>query len=170
MWLLLIFSSFIALIAIVFSIHLLVPMLLGAPFVRTRKGGRKAMFELARIKTGELVVDLGSGDGQLLIEAAQKGAKCIGYEINPWLVYVSRSRVKKLGLQDKIKIIKKSLWRADVSQADVILLFGIVHIMPRLEKKLQAELRSGARVVSFTFSFPHWVAKNSRENVKLYLK
>lgn len=153
---------------IVVAVIILVPMISGAPYVRTDKRVIEIMMKLSRIQPGERVIDLGSGDGVLLISAAQLGAHATGYEINPLLVASSRKRFSKLGLD--IQIYKKSLWKADVSQADVILLFGIMHIMPSLEKKLRAELKPGARVVSQTFSFPNWKPSTIENEVYLYVQ
>lgn len=128
------------------------------------------MLNLAAIKAGSQVVDLGSGDGILLIEAAKLGAQATGYEINPFLVAKSQISAKNQGLEDKVKIYKQSFWGADLSQFDIVLLFGITHIMPKLEKKLRHELKPGAIVVSYTFKFPHWPAEKVENNVYLYIQ
>lgn len=158
-----------ALVLMVGAVMLLIPMLVGAPFLRSDTATRKVMLACANITEGELVIDLGSGDGILVVESAKRGARAIGYEINPLLVARSKQLIKKSGLLDA-SIRQKSLWDADVSQADVILLFGISHIMPRLEKKLRAELKSGARVVSQTFFFPHWEPTRTEGRVRLYVQ
>ena len=156
-------------ILIIAAWQILKPMLVGAPFVRTNKQARDRMFEAAQIKKGERVVDLGSGDGTLVIAAAAYGGKIIGYEINRLLVWQSRRRIRKLGLTNAV-IYRQSFWKADVSDTDVVLLFGITHIMSRLEKKLLHELPSGARVVSHVFTFPHWETVFSEDGIHVYVK
>ena len=115
------------------------------------------------------MIDLGSGDGTLVMEAAKRGAVVTGYEINIFLVWKSRVKIRRKNIRNA-NIKHKSLWKADVSQADVILLFGIPHMMARLENKLMRELPKGARVVSFTFAFPNWQPVKEKDNVRLYVK
>lgn len=172
MYYLLFYGTIILIVLVVFFVIrlVLIPQIFGAPFLRSSKKTRAIMFELADIKEDELVIDLGSGDGVILIEAAEKGARAIGYEINPFLVSRSRIAIKTNKLEDKVTVFKKSFWSADLSQADVIMLFGISHIMPQLYKKLQRELKPGARVISNTFTFPKWQPEKVSDNVKLYRK
>ena len=114
------------------------------------------MIELAKIKKGEKVYDLGSGDGRLVIMAAKKGARAIGFEINPFLVLISWVRILLAGVRKNAKIKWRNFWGQDISDADVVLLYLITQYMERMEKKLKAELKPGARVVSYTFKFPTW--------------
>lgn len=158
-------------IVMIFVVWLvLIPHLFGAPFLRSGKKTRKVMFELAQVKPGELIADLGSGDGVFLIEAAHLGARAIGYEINPFLVAKSRLAIRQHKLEHLASVKKQNLWSADLSQVDVVMVFGIMHIMPQLYKKLQRELKPGARVISNTFTFPKWKPVREKENVRLYVK
>jgi SAM-dependent methyltransferase len=169
MWLL-ILPLVIAASAVILSLVLLVPMLIGAPYVRTNRNSVKTVFELAKIAASDNVVDLGSGDGQLLLQAAQAGAQSVvGYEINPLLVFLSRRKFRRLGLV-QVQVQWQSFWPADLTQQTVVLLFGISHIMNRLEKKLLAELPAGARAVSVAFKFPHWPVAAEKDNIRLYVK
>jgi predicted RNA methylase len=115
------------------------------------------MLELATVKPGETVYDLGCGDGRVLITAAQRyNAKAVGIEISDKLVQQATERVAHLGLQDRIKVVEGDLRGADLSGADVVVIYLMTlsneEIRPRLEKLL----RPGARVVSYSYPVPNW--------------
>ena len=120
----------------------------GAPFVPSKRSTADAMISLAHIKKGDTVYDLGSGNGKLLLLAAQKGAHAIGYEINPLLVLLSNMR----GTRTRWK----NFWNADIHDADVIFVYLLPWKMDRLTKKLQQELKPGTTIVSNSFIFPGW--------------
>ena len=141
----------------------------GAPFVPTDKLTLERMITLAEIKPGEKLVDLGSGDGRIIIAAAMLGAIAHGFEINPLLVLWSRWKIKKAGLSDRAFVHWKSFWRADLSEFDIVMLFGITGIIGQLEVKLKAELKDGSRVISNTFKFPNWEPEKV-QNVFVYKK
>lgn len=157
-------------IAVIFLINLSLPFFGGAPYVPTPQKRVKKMLELAQLKPGEKLVDLGSGDGRILIEAAKLGAEAIGYEIDPFLVLKSKKEIKKQGLENKIKIYRRSFWQADLKEADVVTFYGITGIMKRMEKKLLKELKPGARVCCYVFSFPKWKPINYDSGIFLYRK
>jgi SAM-dependent methyltransferase len=141
----------------------------GAPFVRSSENKLPDILELAEVKPGEMVADLGSGDGTLVLEFAKKGAKSIGYEINPLLYIWSRLLIKKNNLEHTALVSKNSFWNVNFSDFDVITIYGIDYIMPELEKKLGKELKPGARIVCNTFKFPNWQPKKSKNDVHLYI-
>ncbi len=128
----------------------------GAPFVPTMANTVEEMIKSAQIKPGEKLVDLGSGDGRILIAAAKAGAIAHGYEINPLLVLWSRYKIKKAGLKERAFVHWKNFWLVNFSEYDVVTLFGITGIMQRLESKLKTELKPGSRVISNIFKFPNW--------------
>jgi hypothetical protein len=143
----------------------------GAIFVPTPDEAVKAMMQLAHIHSDDIVMDLGSGDGKLLIAAAKSGAKkAVGYEIQRWLVNKSRNSATAENLENKIEVVCRSFWHADVSNTTVILLYQISYAMKGLEEKLQKELPVGARVVSNGFKFPNWKENNRIGNVRLYIR
>lgn len=140
----------------------------GAVFVPTSRAKVEVMMKLANIQPGVIAADVGSGDGRLVIAMARAGAIAHGYEINPLLVWWSRRRIRKVGLQDRAFIHRQDFWKVDFSQFSVVTVFGIGHIMRRLNKKLAAELKPGARVISYAFGFPNWTEIRRERGVYLY--
>ena len=126
--------------------------LLGAPYVPIRRRDSPALLDLAGLKPGQTLVDLGSGDGQLLRLAASRGIRGIGYEINPFMVLVSRLvcwRYRRL-----IKIHLANLWQIRLPPADAVYVFLMPRFMDRLDRKLSAEIRRPTRVISYVFEIP----------------
>lgn len=125
---------------------------IGAPWLPLRRRDLPDGFALADIKSSDTVIDLGSGDGRLLVEAAKRGATLIGYELNPFLVWWSRRKL--LVFSDRAKIYRQNLLNADLSQASVIYIFGITSIMPDVARKVVSECKPGTRIISFAFELP----------------
>jgi cyclopropane fatty-acyl-phospholipid synthase-like methyltransferase len=140
----------------------------GAHYVPTSHEKIVRMLRLAQLLPGERLVDIGSGDGRLVIEAAQEGAKAYGFELNPILVWWSHRKIRAAQLVNA-EIYWKDFWRQDFSDFDVVTVYGIPHIMGLLEKKLLRELRPGARVVSNSFPFPTWKGQ-AEGGVFVYVK
>jgi len=114
------------------------------------------MLDMAHVKAGETVYDLGSGDGRVLIAAVQKfGAKAVGIEIDPDLCEKAKVRVKLLGLEDRISIIHGSVLRTDLRPADVVTMYFLTLSNEKLRPSLE-KLRPGTRVVSFQFPIRGW--------------
>ena len=142
----------------------------GAIYVPSSDEKMKIMMKYAAINPGERVIDLGSGDGRLVIAAAQEDAYAVGVELHVHMIRVSRQKIAELNLEDHAEIKKENLWKTDVSDYDVIFVYGVTYMMNRLEKKLLAELKKGARVVSNNYQFPHWKPVKEKGNVRLYIK
>jgi len=159
-----------SLLILVFTIYILLrPLVNGAVYFPTSQANLKVILELADIKTGQKIVDLGSGDGRILIALAKAGVEARGYEINPFLVWKSRLAIKKAGFQDKAFVHWRSFWREDLGSFDVVIVYGIPYIMKKLEKKLKKELRPAAKVISNIYQFPGWSPRLSQNRVYLYL-
>ena len=126
----------------------------GVPFAKTPYRAIKKIINALDIKEGQIVYDLGCGDGRFLFAAAKAGAKAIGFEISP-AVYLKAKIIKLLTLS-KAKIKYKNFYSANLADADIIFCFLVDSVMPRVEKKLKAELKPGAKVVSYGFFFPNW--------------
>jgi ribosomal protein L11 methylase PrmA len=115
------------------------------------------MLEAANVTKDDIVYDLGSGDGRILIAAAQQfKAKAVGIEINPTLVAETRERVEKLGLSALIKVEQAHLMEADLSPATVVTVYLLSSSNEQLKPKFEKELKAGARVVSHDFQFRGW--------------
>ncbi|RJQ13543.1 hypothetical protein C4553_03295 [Candidatus Parcubacteria bacterium] len=142
----------------------------GAPYLPTPKRTIKKAVELAGIKEGSRVADIGAGDGRFLIEAAGAGASGVGYEINPWLVLLANFNIKRVGVGDKVSVKWRSFWKADLSEYDVVFVYGITNIMNKLAKKLDAELKPGAIVIAHAFPLPSWKEQNKENPLYLYKK
>lgn len=162
-------------ILIVLTIGLFVTLLIviyfatrGAPYARTDPETLKQMISVSGIKKGEKIVDIGSGDGTIVISFAQSGAEAHGFEFNPVLVYLSRRKIRKLGLEKKAFIHLADFWRKNYSEFDVIVVYGIFYIMERLEKKLKKEIKPTARVLTNHFAFPTWKPNKKQGRVSLY--
>jgi len=143
-------------------------VLSGAPFVPTKVSGVKTMLACCETGPGRKMADIGSGDGRIVMAFARTGAEAHGYEINPLLVWWSRRRIKVAKLETRAFIHWIDLWRVDYSPYDTVTLFGVTHIMKRLEKKLRRELKPGAHVVSIAFRFPTWEPSKTVEHVYVY--
>jgi len=158
-----------AILVLLWLIFLLSPALFGGqPFVPTDYNVVKQMIKLASIKAGDMVVDLGSGDGRILLAAAQMGAQSIGYEINPGLVWYSRFKLWQSHVGSRAKVYNKNFWPADLSRASVVTVYGFSTLMPRLAQKLRRELKPGSRVVSFHYQFGDWSAQTRIGQIYLY--
>lgn len=142
-------------------------VLFGAPYLPTSASTAAEMLRLAGLKPGEKLADLGSGDGRLLIAAARAGAEAEGWEINPALWLLSLWNIHRAGVGALVRL--GSYWH-DRVDADVVTLFLIRTQMKRMRRKLLAELKPGARVVSYIFEFPDWPkAGETERGAKLYV-
>lgn len=145
------------LLFVIFFLYMCIASIIGAPFVPTRNPAAAAMIRLASIKKGDRVYDLGSGDGKLLLLAAQKGARATGFEINPLLVLFSNLRGAHTRWQN--------FWKADIRDADVLFIYLLPWKMDRLAEKLKKECTKGTLVVSNSFIFPNWkILRQDRAN------
>jgi len=130
-----------------------------APFVQTPVEVAKRMIQLADLKPGQTLFDLGAGDGRLVILAAQHtGASAVGVEMRDDLVERARSEIKRLSLEDRVKMIHGDLFNVDLSEADVVTLYLTTSGNERLRPKLEHELKKGAKVISHDFKVGNWKA------------
>jgi predicted RNA methylase len=114
------------------------------------------MLEAARVTPADVVYDLGSGDGRIVIAAVQKfGARAVGVEIMPDLCRKARERIVSLGLSDRARIVEGSALRVDLSPASVVTMFFLTNSNERLRPALE-KLRTGTRVVSNEFPVRGW--------------
>lgn len=119
------------------------------------------MLDLAKVTATDTVVDLGSGDGRLVIAAAKRGATARGVEYNPDMVRLSRERAYAAGVQARATFVEGDMFEADISDATVMAVFLLTENMRRLQPKFLA-LRPGTRIVSNTFAIPEWPPDDRR--------
>ena len=128
-----------------------------APYIPTPQAVVEKMLEAGRVKPGDMVYDLGSGDGRVVITAAQKfGARAVGVELRADLCRIASERIKALGLDDRVRMVQGSALRIDLSQADVVTMFLLTSSNERLKPSLEKYLKPGARVVSNQFQIKGW--------------
>ena len=161
---------FIILLALFRVLQLVYISTQGAFYATSNDDRIKNLIRLAKIKNGEKVVDLGCGDGRVVIALAKAGAKVDGVEIDPYYYLKAKKNVEKANLNDKAKILKRNFWNMNLSEYDVIVVYGISYIMRKLEKKLQREMKSDARVISVYYRFPTWKEEEREGEVWLYRK
>jgi ubiquinone/menaquinone biosynthesis C-methylase UbiE len=128
-----------------------------APYIPSPQVVVEGMLEAAHVKPGEMVYDLGSGDGRIIITAAQKfQARAVGVELRGDLYRATLARIRRLGLEDRVKLIHGNLLNVDLSPADVVTLYLLTSSNERLRPNLEKYLKPGARVVSNDFEIHGW--------------
>ncbi len=140
-----------------------------SPWWRTNSKRSKLICKLAKVTDKDIVYDLGSGDGTLLITAAKEfGARAVGVEIDPFRVWYSRLACLLTGQSKKVKIMRKNFFAADIRDATVIFMYLIPKALARLRPKLLAELKPGTRVITFVYKIDLPVIREDLKN-EIYL-
>jgi cyclopropane fatty-acyl-phospholipid synthase-like methyltransferase len=128
------------------------------------------MLEIADVSENDTLIDLGSGDGRIIIEAAKKhGATTIGIEADPLRVIWSRLRVRSNGLQEKVNVVWGNFFSNDISKATVVTVYQGQDINKKLIKKLEKELEPGTLIVSYYFTFDGWIPQKKDPETDVYL-
>jgi SAM-dependent methyltransferase len=128
-----------------------------APFVTTPADVVDRMLALARTGPADYVVDLGSGDGRIVIAAARKfGARGLGLELDPKLVAQSKDNARAAGVEGRAEFRVEDVLRADFSQATVVTVYLLPGLMAQLSPVFLDGLHPGARIVTHAFVFPSW--------------
>jgi len=128
-----------------------------APYVPSPEFVIRKMLELAELRSGEKLYDLGSGDGRIVITAARDfNAEAFGIEIKEDLVIKSTQRVKELGLESSVHIIHGNFLEVDFCDADVVTAYLTTSANAQVKPRLEQQLRLGARVVSHDYEIPGW--------------
>ena len=107
-------------------------------------------------KNVEKLIDLGSGDGRIVIAAAKNGFACTGVELNIWLVLYSKIAAGFLGLRQNATFQRLDLWKTDLSEYDKIVIFGVAEMMPTLRDKLLKEMKEESKIIACRFPIPNW--------------
>ena len=130
-----------------------------APFITTPPDVVERMLRFAAVGPADVVVDLGSGDGRIVIDAARKfGARGIGIELDPALVQKSRELVREANLAGRVSIVQGDVLQADISGASVVTVYLLPSLISRLQPRFIGELKPGTRIVSHAFYMTGWKA------------
>lgn len=134
------------------------------PYVPTREEVVAGMLKLGGVKPGDVVYDLGCGDGRIVITAAQTfGTRGVGIDINPVRIEEAQANAKRAGVTDKVKFIEQDLFEANISEASVVMLYLLPSINLKLLPKLLSDLKPGTRIVSHSFDMGDWKAQKEME-------
>lgn len=133
------------------------------PYVPTPREVVEGMLDMAALKPGERLIDLGSGDGRIPRAAAQRGAYALGVEINAGLVARARALTRLDGLEERARFVRDDLFTVSLRDADVVTLYLLPDVNERLKPKILNEMKAGARVVSHAFDMGDWPPEENRE-------
>ncbi|XP_068555797.1 adenine nucleotide translocase lysine N-methyltransferase isoform X1 [Anas acuta] len=138
-----------------------VPLHLQVPYMPSSAQQVANVMALLRGRSGK-TADLGSGDGRLVLEAHKQGLRpAVGYELNPWLLWLAKYRARKAGCHGQVSFLKQDLWKANLSDCYNVTVFLAPSVKPPLAAKLLAELPDEARVVAGRFPFPSWTPSST---------
>ena len=127
------------------------------PFVPTPERVVEKMLEVAKVGPRDVVYDLGSGDGRIVIAAAKKhGARAVGIDIDPERIKEARDNARRAGVSDRVEFRQEDLFKADFREATVVTMYLLTGVNQKLRPKLLAELKPGTRIVSHAFDMGDW--------------
>jgi SAM-dependent methyltransferase len=160
-------KSFFRCVAAVLALHAAAPSFaqdlddskdnIAGPYVPTPWVIVEEMLKLADIRGGDVVYDLGSGDGRLVITAAKRfGARGVGVELQTELVEMARIGAKHEGVADRVKFVQGDLFETDIKEASVVMLYLLPRFVTRLVPRFRAELKAGTRIVSHDYPLAPW--------------
>lgn len=133
-----------------------VPRELDVPYVPTPQAVVDKMLEMAEVKSGDVLIDLGSGDGRIPITAAQKyGVTALGVDLNPVRVNEAKANAERAGVADKVTFREEDLFKTDLSKATVITMYLLSRVNMELRPALM-KLKPGTRIVSHAFDMGDW--------------
>jgi predicted RNA methylase len=162
--------AIIMLIIIIIVIIIAFPHLKGAPWIPSRMKKVREILSLAEIKPGEVVYDLGCGDGRILVSAVRKfQANAVGIEINLILFLWCQFLISVLGLRKRIKLIYGNFFKEDLSNADIVICYLLQETNDKLEEKLINELKPSTRILSNSFSFHNLKVIKEDSEKKIYI-
>lgn len=142
-----------------------------APWWRTSKKTARAMCKLAKVKKGDLIYDLGSGDGTALMIASKEfGANGVGVEIDPVRNLASILLLKLNGVLDKVKVIRGNFFEQNLQKADVVFVYLVPKTLDKLLPKFRKELKKGTRIVSYKYEINMPLKGFNKESeIRLYI-
>ena len=132
------------------------------PFVPTPERVVDKMLDIAKVGPADIVYDLGSGDGRIVIAAAKKyGARGVGIDIDPDRIKEARANARKAGVEKRVEFREGDLFEASIADATVVTIYLLSGINLKLKPKLLAELKPGTRIVSHAFDMGDWAPEQT---------
>lgn len=160
----------IILLLVVFILPFVVVILSGAPYLPTRRRQAEQALDILKLKPGQTLVELGCGDGAVILVALKRGVKVVGYEVNPFLWLIAWARTRKY--KSQVKIMWGDFWNKPFPKStDAVYIFLIDHFMSRLHQKLLSEIKKSkksVKVASYTFKIPEKKPELQKGAVYLY--
>lgn len=138
----------------------------GAPYLPTKRSQLKTAFELLELKPGQVLIDLGSGDGTVLKAAAERGLQAIGYELNPILWAWSKTRLWRY--RKLVRVRFGDFWHRRLPACDAVFVFLITGRMQQLKDKLEIETSKPILLASYTFELPGLRPVKQRNSISVY--
>ena len=129
---------------------------LDVPYVPTPQDVVDRMLDMAKLTKDDVHIDLGSGDGRIVIAAAKRGARSTGVDINPTRIAEAKENAEKAGVTDRVTFVQGDLFEQDISKADVLTMYLLQSVNIKLRPKILSDMRPGSRVVSHAFSMNEW--------------
>lgn len=144
-------------------------LLFGAPYLPTQRKQAQTALDLLDLKPGQTLYELGCGDGRVLRQAAERGLRVVGYELNPLLVLVARAYTWRY--RKTVKVVWGNFWQADLAAADGVFVFLLDRYMKQFDTKLKQRSMpdKALPVVSYAFKIPGKKPKTSRDGLFLYM-
>lgn len=153
-------------ICAVFFVCFVFVIIFGAPFLPILRPEMTKAINLIDLKPGQTLLELGSGDGRVLIEAAKREINSVGYELNPLLVIYSWLLTRRY--RKRIKIVWGNYWHKKLPPADGIFVFLLQPYMEKLDKKITQDFAKPIKLVSFVFTIPNKKPVKQKKGIFLY--
>jgi hypothetical protein len=142
-------------------------LLVGAPYLPTLKPQVAAALKLAGLAPGQTLIELGCGDGRVLVAAARQGLNAVGYELNPFLAAIAWLRTRRYRRQ--VRVVWGNFWTADWPPAEAVFTFLLPRYMKKLDNKITKYSHKPVKLVSFAFQIPGKASAGHQEGIFLYL-
>ena len=126
------------------------------PYVPTPQEVVDRMLDMAKLTKDDFHIDLGSGDGRIVVTAAKRGARSMGVDLNPTRIAEANENAKKAGVTDRVTFVQGNLFEQKIGEANVLTMYLLQSVNLQLRPRILAELRPGSRVVSHAFSMNEW--------------
>jgi hypothetical protein len=159
-----------SILAFLYGLWAFVPHLYQLPWVPTQKARARKALEMAKLQPGEVLYDLGAGDGRILLMATEEfGAQAVGIEASLLQFVFTWARCFFSGGRSNIRVRLENFYKADLSDADVVFAYLTPTHAIRLQDKLTSKLKPGARVISIAFDFPKWKPNDYDDGYLLFM-